>query len=369
MLERRVRVVQPIVQPWVWRWEGWEVAMWSTVRSVLLGALILAAACDSDDDPGTGPSPPPPPPPPPPAICVSVDTLPSLGPISRAHGINEAGLIVGASDIPVAFESESHAVLWQDGILTDLGLGAAHAINDAGWIVGTGPGGATLWRNGVATILGTLGGSRASATGINNSGWIVGTSQLPGDSIEHAFLWRNGSMIDLGTLGGSNSAANAINAAGQIVGASDVLNGREHAFLYENGVMRDLGTLQGHQSAAEDINDAGHIVGSWEWFTGGRVFLWRNGVMTDIGDLLQYSASGHGIDEHDRIVGALGDGPASQAAFLWVDSVVTNLSRVANQRLNATARDLNSAGLVIGWTLGDASDPNYPLLWDLNCSP
>ena len=57
------------------------------------------------------------------------------------------------------------------------------------------------------TDFGTLGGTFSEADGINNRGSVEGTSTLPGDTTLHAFLWRNGVMTDLGTLGGPNSVA------------------------------------------------------------------------------------------------------------------------------------------------------------------
>ena len=55
--------------------------------------------------------------------------------------------------------------------------------------------------------LGTLGGSASNGFGgVNARGWVTGDANLAGDQNEHAFLWRDGVMTDLGTLGGPNSS-------------------------------------------------------------------------------------------------------------------------------------------------------------------
>ena len=52
---------------------------------------------------------------------------------------------------------------------------------------------ALLWENGKVTDLGGLGGTGYGggnlALGINNLGQVVGNSDLPGDTANHAFLW------------------------------------------------------------------------------------------------------------------------------------------------------------------------------------
>jgi probable HAF family extracellular repeat protein len=58
----------------------------------------------------------------------------------------------------------------------------------------------------IVTNLGTLGGTISFANGINNRGWVTGDATLPGDAPQRAFLWRKGLMTDFGTLGGPNSA-------------------------------------------------------------------------------------------------------------------------------------------------------------------
>jgi len=97
----------------------------------------------------------------------------------------------------------------------------ASGINNNGQIVGTSNSHAVLWQNGKITDLGTLSGSPSSAAyGINDNGEIVGSSHYPPDN-PHAFIWKNGVMTDLGTLPTeTDSFAMAINTNGQIVGSS-----------------------------------------------------------------------------------------------------------------------------------------------------
>ena len=63
------------------------------------------------------------------------------------------------------------------------------------------------------TRLPTLGGSENNGYGgVTYNGWVSGDSFLPAhatepaDATEHAFVWRDGVMTDLGTLGGKNSS-------------------------------------------------------------------------------------------------------------------------------------------------------------------
>ena len=106
---------------------------------------------------------------------------------------------------------------------------------------------------GVATDLGTLGGSASVARALNASGWIVGNADLEFDEYCHAFLYKDGVMLDLGTLVGAEgcSFAYGINAAGQVVGWSDTAGGEFRAFLWDEvGGMVDLGSLAAEQRGA-----------------------------------------------------------------------------------------------------------------------
>lgn len=132
-----------------------------------------------------------------------------------------------------------------------------------------------LWKNGVPTSLGTLGGSAWNTPMmLNDRDEVVGFSDRSGDNNgsnfnAHAFLWKDGVLTDLGTLAGDAvSYAYSINNRGLIVGQSCTSGcASSRAFLYQNGVMYDLNTLLDSSSAgydlifANDINDEGEITG------------------------------------------------------------------------------------------------------------
>src|SRR5256885_14276263 len=67
-----------------------------------------------------------------------------------------------------------------------------------------------------------LGGTSSGGNSINNQTWVAGYSRLAGDQTRHAALWRSGLLSDLGTLGGPNSSVtwNVKNTEGVIVGIS-----------------------------------------------------------------------------------------------------------------------------------------------------
>jgi probable HAF family extracellular repeat protein len=67
-----------------------------------------------------------------------------------------------------------------------------------------------------------LGGTSSGGNSINNQTWMAGYSRLAGDQTRHAALWRSGLLSDLGTLGGPNSSVtwNVKNTQGVIVGIS-----------------------------------------------------------------------------------------------------------------------------------------------------
>jgi probable HAF family extracellular repeat protein len=172
-------------------------------------------------------------------------------------------------------------------------VGYALAINDLGQTVGmtgtcattTLPGPAAslhavLWENGAVTDLGNLGGTYNPAApgvgnialNVNNKGQVVGSSAIRGSAHNHAFLWTwEAGMQDLGTLPGDVfSAGFWINNRGDVIGASvgapGPPMGNFRTFLWTNGKMLDLTTLVPANSPlqllnASSINDWGEITG------------------------------------------------------------------------------------------------------------
>ena len=168
--------------------------------------------------------------------------LGSFGGVETAsvNGLNERGEVVGGLDLPG--DELSHPFLWNGTTLIDLMAapfdqsegGEANWINDAGEVVGIAdlanpcPDStsdierAFLWRNGVMTDLGHVGGTTYSrADFINSRSQVVGGTWTCNDSTFDGFLWEGGSMVDLNTV---------------LVGNTD-LHVYWAPFINENGVI------------------------------------------------------------------------------------------------------------------------------------
>jgi probable HAF family extracellular repeat protein len=218
------------------------------------------------------------------------------GPDACAVWINENGQITGASFTNSIVDPNTglptlDPFLWEDGKIVDIGtlggtVGFGFMVNNPGQVIGvsslaevpgaciTGPLNGTpgchgiLWDRGVLTDLGTLGGDFSIANWINDEGEIVGVASTPGEQTVFAFAWKKGVMTNLGSLPGDcGSEAFAINAGGQVVGQSIPCDGSiDRAVLWEkDGTVHDLNALvkQGSGIALTDpkiINDAGDIV-------------------------------------------------------------------------------------------------------------
>jgi probable HAF family extracellular repeat protein len=255
---------------------------------------------------------------------VNLGTLPG-GTESLGIYVNDSGQVVGISDngVPDPFSSvffftgtQIHTFIWEDGVMRDIGtLGGPDAAPGSSCsgqprnvIVGLSftsftPNSSTgfptldpfLWKNGVMTDLGNLGGTLSGLGGLlgpcaNHRGQVSGVSSLPGDLVSHAFFWEDGVMTDLGTLGGDNSEAIWINDAGDVAGSADLPGSKIHdAVLWRKGKIHDLGTVAGDPcSRGRGLNAHGQVVGGSSDCTNFlHAFVWEEGgPMLDLNTLI-----------------------------------------------------------------------------------
>ena len=303
----------------------------------------------------------------------------------------------------------SHAAVWRDGHLIDLGAFSGGTSSGVGgmspngrYVAGLSTDGtldpasqaqtfrAALFAHGGVTDLGTLGGTFSGAYDANNRGQVVGVAEnaiadpfhgdqgifnsLPGSNRDRAFLWQHGVMQDLGTLGGNDAAAAFINARAQIAGASFTTTGAnpttgrptQHPFLWENGRMRDLGSLGGTSGYPAALNDKGQVAGGMN-LPGDQAqhaFLWDDGRLIDLGTL-------GGDKSHANWLNAAGDvvgnadlpGSTTHGAFLWKDGQLIDLGRL-NGDVCSTATGINAHDQVVRGSQAVCGDGGHGILWD-----
>jgi probable HAF family extracellular repeat protein len=164
------------------------------------------------------------------------------GPNSFGNGINDRGQIVGGATIsdaanPILGFAPYYGTLWDRGEIIMLTPGvpaAAFNINNKGQAVGRvlvpdpkegGVAHAFLWQEGVLTDLGVpAGDDNSEANSLNNHGQIVGDSGvgfIESYSPDRALLWQSGVRADLNTLIADSGyhliVAFDVNARGEIV--------------------------------------------------------------------------------------------------------------------------------------------------------
>jgi probable HAF family extracellular repeat protein len=246
--------------------------------------------------------------------------------------------------------------------------------------------------------LDSLGGTSSGGNSINDQSWVAGYSRLP-DRNRHATLWRSGVLTDLGTLGGPNSSVtwNVKNTAGIIVGISQTLTPEplgewwssfafystpnnigfiNLGFVWEQGQMRGLPNFPGGNNGfATGANNLRQAVG---WAENGvhddacvspqvlqfRPAMWSLGPPDQIHDLPLVPGDSSGaataINDNGQIVGISGicdqavGRHTARHAVLWENGGVIDLGNLGAQWWN-TPTAINQRGDVVGF----AGDPAF----------
>ena len=247
--------------------------------------------------------------------------------------------------------------------------------------------------------LDTLGGTSSGGNSINNQTWVAGYSRLAGDQTRHAALWRSGLLSDLGTLGGPNSSVtwNVKNTEGVIVGISQTADPEplgefwsssafygapfnigfiNLGFVWEQNQMRGLPNFPGGNNgfatgannlrqavgwAENDIHDPTCVSPQVLQF---RPAMWTLGPPDQIQDLplipSDTSGAATAINDNGQIVGisgicdqAIGRHTAKHAV-LWENGGVTDLGNLGAEWWN-TPTAINQRGDIVGF----AGDPAF----------
>jgi len=284
----------------------------------------------------------------------------------------------------------ARSVVLASALLAGVADGSAHAVEYPG-------------KYGV-TNLSSLGGTVSRGNSINNRGWVAGYSNLAGNQSRHATLWLDGLAFDLGTLGGPNSSVAwpVKNNRGLLAGISQTATpdplGESWScaaffpaatatgytclgFVWEKGVMRALPTLGGNNGFAAGANNRGQVVG-WAENTvhdptcvPPQVLQFRAVLWEPKTDQIQElpplpgdtSGAATAINDRGQVVGI--SGTCDQAvgrftaahAVLWEKGTVTDIGNLGGTTWN-TPMAINQQGDVVGFASQPGDDPDNPQL-------
>jgi probable HAF family extracellular repeat protein len=344
--------------------------MMSHGRALVLVTAVLLAGCENGAQP-TSPSEAPSlvPGNRPVGTGITITILSTLGGrSSSAQGVNDIGQIAGYSTTAAG---STHAVVWNNGQILDLGPGWATDINRGGEVVGYNAGRALLWRPRSGggydppLSLGTLGGSYSDAQAISDGGQITGNSATASGA-SHGYLRTGTLMSDIhpasGPLASGASFPWGLNNSGSVVGQ---WNGTPNqSFLWTSaGGMRLLPTLGGSRGVALDINDNNQVVGWSEPAPGqpDEAYIYENGTIRRLGTLGSAGSVAMAINLSGVVVGRASTGRSAHP-FYWTAAGGMKDLGLPKGMSFGQAWDVNSGG----WIVGDASgQKSRAILWRL----
>lgn len=311
--------------------------------------------------------------------------------------MNDGGQVVGFT---AAHRGEGPALLWHNGVTTDLGPGEAHDINNAGRIVmrpfGDAPPAVVREPDGSLTpvnVARAWGSDFRHQYSINDRGQVVGMERVAGIGADgRAFIWDSGTVayIDPGLpeTSADFASAHAVNNHGAAAGWwSSSLSNTGGGFVWWDGTATRL------PAPAVSINDAGQVL----VLNGG---VWHDGNTTVLPLLpvLPVSDGEAGVELKPAEINNLGQVVGHQwelylidvesgygsieRAFVWDEAGGTrDLNALMgigpdsrNQFALAVPADVNNAGQIVGygpqgaWLLTPVPEAGAPLVGLLTAS-
>ena len=317
----------------------------------------------------------------------SVSSLPGLGGTSNGgNSINDQTWVAGYARLS---NRNRHAALWRSGLLSDLGtLGGLNSSvtwnvkNTAGIIVG-------ISQTADPQLLGESWSSAAFYSTPNNVGYI-----------NLGFVWQNNQMRGLPNFpGGNNGFATGANNLGQVVGwaengvhdptccCTQVLQFRPAMWTLAPDQIHELPLISGDSSgAATAINDNGQIVGisgicdqAVGRRTARHAVLWQNGTVTDIypNAAAPWWNTPTAINQRGDVVGFAGDPAFVEGdvvhAFMWTrEDGIRQLKPLPNRtpkHVDSEAYGINEARQVVGVSCDADQVDCRAVIWDHGTTP
>lgn len=295
--------------------------------------------------------------------------------------VNERGEVAGR--VFSRYGRQQQAVLWdRDGVEVMLAEPEANAwasaIDERGRVAGhltrDGVTRAVLWHDGVTTDLGALGDGPVTAApgdALNERGEVVGTSYVAGRP--HAFLWRDGVMTALPTPPGATSTAQAIDDRGRVLGRVDDPAGPDGPVVWDGGRMHLLDPDGRSAFTPTAVHEDGHVVGRGGP-QGSTPMVWdRRTGLRSLPVLGAEGGSALGVGRPGLVVGAASTAaPGWRHAVVWVLGTAVPLDeRLAGHPAPTLglAQDVNDRGQVVAHLglnqPGTGDGYGLAVLWDL----
>ena len=252
----------------------------------------------------------------------------------------------------------------------------------------------------------SLGGTQSSGNGVNDLEWVTGSSTLSGNQSVRATLWLDGRARDLGTLGGASSnvvwpvknlvglisgiaETSTVDPLGEQWSCSAFIPNTGHTCLgavWEFGKIRALPTLGGNNGFATGSNDRRQVVGWAEnavhdpTCTSPQVLQFRAAIWGPGRNQVQElpplpgdsTSAATGINDEGLVIGISGDcgsavgASSARHAVIWEQGRPRNISNLGGVAWN-TPMALNRWGDVVGFSNISASDGDnfnaHAFLW------